>query len=176
MGWRFLSVSLCVLGLAACAGPIETRVVSGGEGLAVPTSILREEPPKSAIAAQAHALASQHLAGLGYAQSDSGALQLHIGFAERDAAISVKAKSGETARDIAAAKARKPLQSCADREMRLTLTLTRIADGAELYRGSAAEHHCKAQAAEVVPHLVQAALGDLARPKGAYSLKRQGLE
>lgn len=118
----------------------------------------------------------QSLEKHGYGQSETGGLQLHVAFAERDAAIGVKTKSGDAVRDIAAAKRKKPLQSCADREMRLTITLTRIADGAELYRGSAAEYHCKAQAPDVVPVLVNAALGDLARPKGAYSIKRQGLE
>jgi hypothetical protein len=176
MGFRLLSVSLCVLGLSACAGPIETRILSSGEGSGTPQTILREDLPQSAIAAQARQLAAQQLEERGYGQSDAGVLQLHVAFAERDASIAVRTKSSDAVRDIAAAKPKKPLQSCKDREMRLSVTLTRIADGAVLYRGSAAEFHCNAGAANVMPSLVDAALRDLDQPKGAYSVKRQGLE
>lgn len=155
---------------------IETRIVSGGEGAGAPGAILREEAPQSAIAAHARLLAMQLLEKHGYGQSETGSLQLHVAFAERDASIAVKTGAGAAARDIAVAKRKKPLQSCADREMRVTVALIRIADGTELYRGSAAEYHCKAQAADVVPILVSAALDDLRQPKGAYSLRRQGLE
>lgn len=176
MLWRLLSVFVCVLSLSACGGMIETRIVSSGAGITAPGAILREEAPQPAIAAQARLLAAQQLEQRGYTQSETGALHLHVAFAERDAAIAVRTKSGDAVRDIAAAKRKKPLQNCADREMRLTITLTRIADGAELYRGSAAEYHCKAQASDVVPVLISAALDDLRQPKGAYSVRRQGLE
>lgn len=176
MGSRLLYLSTIILGLSACAGPIETRVVSSGEGLRAPFSILREDQPKSETAALARTLVIDRLAGSGYQQSDSGGLQLQVAFAERDATIAVRTKSGETVHDVAAVKPRKPLQSCADRELRLTVTLTRIADGVELYRGSAAEYHCKARPDEIIPALVEASLDDLSSPKGAYRTTRPGLE
>lgn len=176
MGSRLKLVSLLFLGLSACTGPIETRVVSSGTGVRDAASILTEAPPSSQAAAGAYALAVERLAERGFGQSETGALQLHVAFAERDAAIAVRTKSGEQLLDVSAAKPKKPLQNCADREMRLSVTLTRIADGSELYRGSAAEYHCKAQAADVLPALVNAALADLAGPKGAYRTTRQGLE
>ena len=176
MGSRLTLVPLLLLGLSACAGPIETRVVSCGAGVPEAASILAEAPPNSEVAASAHKLVTGRLAERGFGQSPAGALQLHIAFAERDAAIAVRTRSGDQWADVSAAKPKKPLQSCADREMRLTVTLTRIADGTELYRGSAAEYHCKAQAANVLPSLVDAALADLAGPKGAYRTMRQGLE
>lgn len=165
-----------MLGLAACAGPIETRVNSAGPGVANSSTILKEEIPTASAAAQARAAVIMLLADKGYRETQSGDVQLHVAFAERDAAISVKAKSADAVTDIATAKMHKPLQSCADREMRLAVTLTRITDGAELYRGTASEYHCKAQMAEVLPALVTAALADLSQPKGAYKITRQGLE
>lgn len=165
-----------MLGLSACAGPVETRVNSSGPGVGASTTILQEALPAAATAAQARAAVITLLADRGYRETQTGNIQLHVAFAERDAAISVKAKSADTVTDIATAKMHKPLQSCADREMRLAVTLTRITDGVELYRGTASEYHCKAQMAEVLPALVTAALADLSQPKGAYKITRQGLE
>jgi hypothetical protein len=167
---------LLVLGLSACAGPLETRVVSSGQGIDRPDYILQEEAPQSEPLLRAHIEAMHQLADRGFMVSDKGTLKFDIAFAERDASIAVLSKSGDKVQVIAPAKQKKPLQNCADREMRLTLTLTRIADGAEVYRGSASEYHCKAQAVDVVPEMVKAAMADLAKPKGAYSIKRQGLE
>lgn len=176
MGLRLISLSIAALGLSACAGPIETRVVSTGEGLREPATILSEAAPTSEETAMARKLVVDRLIIQGYRESENGAIQLHVAFAERDATITVSAKSGDTATDVASAKKQKPLQSCADREMRLIVTLTRIADGTELYRGNAAEYHCRARAGDVIPALVEASLNDLSAPKGAYRTTRQGLE
>ena len=167
---------LLFLGLSACAGPVETRVVSSGQGVDRPVYILQEEAPQSELLLHAHIAAMHQLADRGFMVSDKATLKFSVAFAERDASIAVLSKSGDKVQAIAPAKQKKPLQNCADREMRLTLTLTRIADGAEVYRGSAAEYHCKAQAVDVVPQLVKAAIADLAKPKGAYTVTRQGLE
>ena len=159
MGSRLLLSSILLLGLSSCVGPVETRVNSTGPGVGASTIILQEALPVASTAAQARAAVIMLLADRGYRETQTGNVQLHVAFAERDAAI-----------------VQKPLQSCADREMRLAVTLTRITDGAELYRGTASEYHCKAQMAEVLPALVTAALADLSQPKGAYKIKRQGLE
>jgi hypothetical protein len=50
--------------------------------------------------------------------------------------------------------------------------MTRISDGAELFKGRAAEYHCKMTAEEAMPALVDAALADLGKPRGSYVLKR----
>ena len=166
---------LLLFGLGACSGPIETRIVSSGPGVANPEYILQEEPPKADLPLRAHIAVMHQLADRGYMVSDTGSLKLDIAFAERDAQIAVFTKSGSDQAIIAPGKQKKALQSCADREMRLTVILTRIADGVELYRGNASEYHCKAKAEDVVPELVKAALVDLTKPKGAYSITRQGL-
>lgn len=170
VGWIFL------LGLSACAGPIETRVASTGAGLVASATVLQEDPPISPVAAQARASVIRTLSDRGYAETPDGELQLHVAVAERDAAIAVKTLSTDGESHIAPAKPKKPLQSCADREMRLVVTLTRITDGTEIYRGTAAEYHCKAQMQDVLPLLVSAALADLSKPKGSYKVTRQGLE
>ncbi len=164
-----------MLGLSACAGPIETRVTSNGPG-ASGAAILHETLPTGAMQAKAREQVMARLQAKGFNQSDSGGVQLQVAFSERDAAISVKAGKDGAVAEIAGAKRRKPLQSCADRELRLVVTLTRIADGAELYRGHAAEYHCKATAADVLPELIDAALRDVAAPKGSYVIKRAGLD
>lgn len=75
---------------------------------------------------------------------------------------------------LSPAKRKKPLQSCEDREYRVGVTLTRVADGALAYQGSAAEHHCNMPLAEALPGLVDAALADFGNPRGAYSVMREG--
>lgn len=164
---------IALVTLSACAGPIETRVVSTGQG-APANTILAEAAPAGTIQALAYQQALEQLRGRGFGLSDTGALQLHVAFSERDASISVKAGDGKATNDLSPAKKRKPLQSCADRDMRLTVTLTRISDGVELYRGEAAEYHCKAGVDEVLPPLVSAALRDIGQPRGGYVVNRAG--
>lgn len=176
MGSRLLLCSILFLGLSSCGGPIETRVHSAGPGVGASTTIWQEELPTAAAASEARKAVIALLAENGFRETPTGSVQLHVAFAERDASIAVKAKSGDVATDISTAKSKKPLQSCADRELRLSVTLTRIADAVELYRGEASEFHCKARSAEVLPSLVKAALADLSQPKGTYVVTRQGLE
>jgi len=158
--------------LSSCGGPIETRISSTGPGVAMPTSILAEKIEAAAPNAVARDMVVAKLEEKGFTLGDTGALQLHVAVSERDAAISVATDKSE----ISKAKQRRPLQSCADKEYRLAVALSRISDGALLYRGSAAEYHCKATLAQAMPTLVALALADLAAPKGDYALTRGGFE
>ena len=164
---------IALVTLSACAGPIETRVVSTGQGASANT-ILVETTPAGAIQALAYQQTLEQLQSRGFEMSDKGALQLHVAFSERDASISIKAGDGKAMTDLSLAKKRKPLQSCDDRDLKLTISLTRITDGVELYRSEAAEHHCKASVVEVLPSLISAALRDIGRPKGGYVVNRAG--
>jgi hypothetical protein len=92
----------------------------------------------------------------------------------RDAALAVGSVSGP--QSLSPAKRRKPFQSCADKEFRVGITLTRIADGTELYRSRVAEYHCNLPLADALPDLVDAALADLGQPRGRYSTLRSGIE
>jgi hypothetical protein len=138
----------------------------------MPTSILAEKIEAAAPNAVARDMVVAKLEEKGFTLGGTGALQLHVAVSERDAAISVATDKSE----ISKAKQRRPLQSCADKEYRLAVALSRISDGALLYRGSAAEYHCKATLAQAMPTLVALALADLAAPKGDYALTRGGFE
>jgi hypothetical protein len=175
MGLRSM-LAFSVLLLGGCAGPIETRIASSGPGLVQPQSIMREEvaPTGTSLAARNAVLAM--LANRGFAEADTAELQLQVAMSERDAAVAVSTTVSGRKRDIAAAKKRKPLQSCADREIRLSVVLTRISDGALLYRGDAAEYHCRGQLADLIEPLAESALADLNKPRGAYTATRTGIE
>jgi hypothetical protein len=138
----------------------------------MPTSILAEKIDAVASNVVARNMVSAKLAQLGFTLDDAGVLQLHVAVSERDAAIALSSEKGE----IAKAKRRRPLQSCADKEYRLAVALTRISDGALVYRGSAAEYHCNVKLAQAMPALVDRVLADLAAPKGDYALTRSGVE
>jgi hypothetical protein len=80
---------------------------------------------------------------------------------------------------LLAANKKRPSSKCVNSEYRISVTLTRIADGTLAYQGSAAETHCKIAFAQAMPALVDTALGDLHLPsgiegrEGAYVLKRR---
>jgi hypothetical protein len=147
--------------LAACAGPIETRIDSSGLSL-VPSATFQID---EAASAAAKPLVAAALAQKGFVQAAVGEYSLQVTSSDRPAELSLK--NGTETLSPSAGKKR-----CADREYRLGLTLTRIADGAVVYRAHAAEFHCKLKLAEVLPALVSSALADLGAPRGAYIVKR----
>jgi hypothetical protein len=160
---RIAFIALTLL-LAACAGPIETRVNSAGVTPAMPTSFI-VNPEITGPAAGVQAKVAATLVERGYTQSDDGQLKLHVTAADRPAALALQSGDRELAK--AAGK-----QKCAAREYRIGIVLTRIADGTDYYRASTAEFHCKLTMDEVLPILVRAALADLGAPRGSYTLNR----
>lgn len=149
------------LSLAACVGPIETRVESSGETGVRPATFQTGE----AASADALPLVTAALSGRGYRSDAAGSLSLQVTVSDRPAELALQ--SGDTTLSPARGKKR-----CAKREYRLGITLTRMSDGAAIYRGHAAEFHCKLKLAEVLPVLVESALADLGAPRGAYIVKR----
>ncbi len=158
--------------LASCSGPIATRISSTGPGVPAPTSILAEKVDAASVSMAAREMVAAKLSERGFTLGDPAALQLHVAVSERDAAIAVSLDNNE----LSKAKTGKPLQSCADKEYRLAVALTRISDGALLYRGSAAEYHCRATLVQVMSALADSALADLAAPRGDYVVTRDGFE
>ncbi|MBL0924537.1 MAG: hypothetical protein IBJ12_08760 [Sphingomonadaceae bacterium] len=118
----------------------------------------------------ARSLVAQKLSQMGFVQANNASIYLEVTFDVRDASLSLGSELGSGS--LSPAKKRKPLQSCADREFRLGITMTRIVDGAELFKGRAAEYHCKMTAEEAMPVLVNAALSDLGNPRGGHVVKR----
>lgn len=149
------------LSLAACVGPIETRIDSSGETGARLTSFQADE----AAAVEALPLVTAALTERGYRSDASGSLSLQVTVSDRPADLALK--SGEAMLSPAKGKKR-----CAKREYRLGVVLTRLSDGVEIYRAHAAEFHCKLTLTEVLPVLVKSALADLGAPRGAYVVNR----
>lgn len=168
----WLPFAMAIL-LSACAGSVETRVTSAGENGVSPASYILP----SAIEAEgvelsrAKAIIAESLSAKGFIASDNAAVNVEVTLSSRPAALGLTAGTKQI---LATPRKKKPFQSCGDKEYRLSIAMTRIADGVELYRGSAAEYHCKMSLSEAAPSLASTALADLGQPKGAYILKRSG--
>jgi hypothetical protein len=119
----------------------------------------------SGLVASAQALVAKLLTDKGYTADAAAELNLQVTLSDRPAALSLQ--NGQRILSPAAGK-----KTCAERDYRVGITLTRIADGAEYYRSSSAEFHCKLTMEQVLDNLVRAALSDLGAPRGSYTVKR----
>jgi hypothetical protein len=158
---------LVFLIVSACVGPIETRVDSRGLNEAQPVSILADTDVAVA-SSEAHRVVEQALFAKGFraaSESPKADVSLHVTLSDRPADLSLNAGS-----EVLAPPSGK--KRCAKREYRLGLTLTKIADGAIIYKSHAAEFHCKQTVQQALPALVDAALRDIGAPRGAYIVKR----
>jgi hypothetical protein len=160
---RATSLTILLL-LAACAGPIETRVTSSGLASPLPATFA-VDPTLADPAANAQGIAARLLGSKGYSQAEIAELNLQVTVSDRPAELSLQ--NGSTT--LSAAAGKKP---CAKREYRIGVTLTKISDGSEYYRGTAAEYHCKLASADVLETMVKSALADLGAPRGSYTVKR----
>jgi len=171
-GVPFIFLALLVAG---CGQTIDTRITSMGAPTATPETFMistTDETPEAVR--RAYPLVTKRMTVKGYSIAKDAPLHVQVTVDARDAALALGNSDGMYA--LSAPKARKPLQSCADKEYRVGITLTRVADGAELYRGRAAEYHCKMTLADALPALVDAALTDLGAPRGAYIITRRGID
>lgn len=171
----FAPFILLTLLAAGCGQTISTRVTSEGVPAAPPAAFMistTDETPEAVR--RAYPLVTKRMAAKGYSIAKDAPLHLQVTVDARDAALALGNADGVSA--LSAAKARKALQSCADKEYRVGITLTRVADGTELYRGRAAEYHCKMMLTDALPALVDAALTDLGAPRGAYVITRKGVD
>lgn len=150
--------------LAACAGPIETRVESMGQTSAQPASFAINADA-SGPAASAQSVVAKRLTEKGYRQSEVAELNLQVSVSDRPAVLGLKTGNATLAPD-----AGKKL--CAKRDYRVGVVLTRIADGVTVYNSHASEFHCKQTLDQVLPSLINAAMADLGAPRGSYSVKR----
>jgi hypothetical protein len=168
-GFLVLFASTLVVG---CSANVETRISSGGEAsLKADAYMVSTVTETSTELRGAYALVTQKLALKGFAISDTAPLHLEVTLDQRPASLALGSKAGPGS--LSAAKRKKPLQSCDDKEYRLGVTLTRVADGAEVYKSRAAEYHCKMLIDEALPVLVDAALADLGQPRGSYAVLRK---
>lgn len=178
---RPLKYGIMVVGmgfLAACAGPIETRIDTA---IAVPpakgsTYLLSiSEGPTASTQNDAAMLLDQRLTSQGLTRTmdaETAQYVVSLGLADRPADVGYSA-GGEA---LATPKKKRALQSCSDREYRVTIAIMQVADGMESYRGSASEYHCKANLADVMPHLMDSALSGFAGQNGARIETRNGVD
>lgn len=164
-----------VLIVSACSSGVETRITSSGVTSPKTEPYMISVLPNSSAALQSgYTLVGERLAAKGFSAANEAPLHLELTVDERDASLALGSSAGP--QSLAVQKRKKPLQSCSDREFRLGVTLTRISDGVEIYRGRAAEYHCKMSVTEALPALVDAALADLGLPRGRYVVKRSARE
>ena len=164
----------CAL-VAGCSSKIETRVSSSGVQLpAAETFMISTVAETSTELRSVYKLVATSMVTRGFTLAKEAPLHLEITLDARPAALSLGAKDGPGS--ISPAKKKRPLQTCEDREYRLGVTVTKVSDGSEIYRGRAAEYHCKVEMADVLPTLVEAALADFGIPRGNHVLTRNGRE
>jgi hypothetical protein len=164
-----------ILWVPACSSNVETRISSSG--ITSPKAeryMISTVAETSAELHSAYKLVAASMAQKGFALAKEAPLHLEITVDARPAALSLGSKDGPDS--LSPAKRKRPLQSCEDREYRLGVTLTKVGDGSEVYRGRAAEYHCKLEVADALPTLVNAALADFGSPRGTYVLTRKGRE
>ncbi len=171
--------TLCALSgamlVSACSSGVETRIDSAGlSALNVQSFSGAAAEDAPADLKQAYSLARDALISRGFTPAQDGGLLLQVTLDSRDASVAVGTSAGQA--NLSAAKLRKPLQSCADKEFRLGLTMTRIGDGTEIYRSRVAEYHCKMPLTDALPFMVKTALADLGKPRGSYLVRRNGVE
>jgi hypothetical protein len=161
---------LTAFALTGCTTTIETRVSNAGLGKLEKADfvLMPLEKTASAELLKARSLVVAKLQTLGMSERANGALYLEVGASARPASIALLTP-GKT---LSSGSGKKQPRKCLQLEHRLSLALTRISDGAEIYRASADESHCKLTLTETLPVLAEKALSDLGNPRGEYVTRR----
>jgi hypothetical protein len=159
----------CALALSGCAPTIETRVSNSGQKNVEKLAFMLAPTEKTASSEllMARDLVVTKLKTNGYEAQDTAPYYLEVGVSARPASLALL----EANKTIAAASPKRPSRKCPLQEYRVSVALTRISDGAVMYRASAGEYHCKAALANTLPALVGHALTDLGNPRGDYIVK-----
>jgi hypothetical protein len=154
-----------LLVVASCAGPIQTRVDSAGVAAFAPTTFM-VDANNQVENSTARTLSISALEKKGLILAPAGQLLMQVTTAERSADLALS--NGKAMLSPRAGKKR-----CAKKEYRVGIVLTRISDGAEIYRAHAGEFHCTLTLDAVLPALVDAAVADIGNPRGSYVVKRR---
>lgn len=156
-------IAISVTVLSGCSGPIETRVTTHS---AAPLP----KPDNYSFGASSdqsneHYKTARNLVGSalerkGLRMADDAPMLVDIALAERPASISISVGEESDTAIVAAQKESKFLQSCDDKEHRLTVSIVERATGQAVYSGTASEYHCKGLIGDSLPHLVRGAMSD----------------
>lgn len=167
--------------VAGCAGPIETRIATRA-GTPLPDnqtysfgSVAKQD---NDLHRSARELVVSDLKSRGFRTDEDAAVLVDLTLADRPADIAITVGEGEDQTLLVDVKQRKPLQSCKDREHRLTVTIADRISGTTLYSGTAAEFHCKGTLEQSLPHLVRGAMADFGSGSGnrQFIRTRSGVE
>ncbi len=164
-----LTIFAAALFLAGCTRTIETRIHSAGQANVEKSGFILAPAEKSASAELilARDLVAAQMENKGFKASQSGPYYLEVGVSARPAFIALR----DTDKLLAAGSNKRKSRKCPLQEYRLAVALTRIADGAVMYRASSAEYHCKAVLANTMLPLAEHAMADLGNPRGEYAVK-----
>ncbi len=167
--WLRLFLIAGVLALSGCTRTIETRISSAGQNNIEKLAFILAPTEKTASAEllMARDLVVSKLKSNGYEAQDVAPYYLEVGVSARPASIALS----EANKTIAAASPKRQSRKCPLQEYRVSLALTRITDGAVMYRSSAGEYHCNGALSDKLPGLVSRAMTDLGNPRGEYILK-----
>lgn len=165
--------------VTACAGPIETRIdsaLTAAPAKGASYILSAPEGPLGSVENEAARLLETRLAEHGLSRTTDAETATHaVALSVSDRPADMTYRTGDNA--LTTVKPKKPFQNCQDRDFRVAVVITRIADASDTYRGSAAEYHCKAKMLAVMPSLLDAALSGLSGDvSGARIVKRKGLE
>lgn len=171
---KYLGVFILAILAAGCVRPVETRVSSIGENALAESSYFWGNRVNSEAGDGATQLIESRLASKGLAKGETAPLRLDATFAALPASLKLQIGNGSKS-PVGTAQAKPPRSSrkCEPFEYRLGLSFFRLEDGAIYYRSSAAEYHCKGDEAAILPLLVDAALSDMGKPRGDYSVLRK---
>lgn len=165
---RIFSILAGTVLLAGCAGPVVQDVQAAGDGLPHGAAVMwanagGEDVPLSPAQVLTREAVGAALVARGYRVVEDAPVTIAAGVSERPADIAVRAGDGAT---LSPAKARRPLQNCADRMMRLTLHAMEKDSGREVFAGAVQEAHCHAALPDVLPRLSKALAARLPAPDG----------
>ncbi len=172
---NWLMAAVALASLAACTPAVITRIESKGETgnpVITPASFAIIRPTKIGLSAEWDAAASAVAAKLsakGFAASEPAVYAVDVTLSSRPANLALAVDTGAGVQS----NNKQGNKNCANNDYRLTVGVTRIADGMLLYQGSAAETHCKDALSAIVPVLVDAATADFGAPRGAYIIQRK---
>ncbi len=164
----YLALGFLAIVLGGCAGKVQTHIYSEGKGIAGTPLLMWQPDPEGAPVDPSLDLAKkvviERLQQRGFRFAEQAPVMLSVGLAEREGRIAL-----QTSQDAALSPPhrRKGLFPCKSRLVRLSISMGDSATGDKFYGASVQEAHCTDMLDQLVPHLVDAALVDLAAPRGA---------
>jgi hypothetical protein len=174
---RFAALILSVTAMSACTPSVETHVnsiggMAGNPLRAYSMADIEDASPELLLAQR---LVAEQLAAQNYVPSSAPIINVEVTLAQRTASLGLS--TGSTL--VSPAVKKKASAKCANLDVRLGVTITRLSDGKQSYRASASEVHCNPALKDVLPVLVEATLADLSKAYAsggdarAYVIKRK---